>query len=118
MRHATNTLRNLNAWFPVGGIFGGVIGRCILTRGSTSLEASFENLVPCPSFNSLSGSCLPFFKIRHFLHLHFQCYDKSPPYPPPHSPTYPLPLLVLVFPCTEAYKVCKTNGPLFPLMAN
>jgi hypothetical protein len=26
--------------------------------------------------------------------------------------------LALVFPCTEAYKVCKTNGPLLPVMAN
>jgi hypothetical protein len=40
----------------------------------------------------------------------------------PHnlSPT-PLPthshFLTLTFPCTEAYKVCTTNGPLFPLMA-
>jgi hypothetical protein len=33
-----------------------------------------------------------FFKffIRYFPHLHFQCYPKSPPYPPPHSPTHPL----------------------------
>jgi hypothetical protein len=30
--------------------------------------------------------------IRYFPHLHFQCYPKSPPYPPPHSPTHPLPL--------------------------
>jgi hypothetical protein len=41
----------------------------------------------------------------------------------PHTllPT-PLPthshFLALVFPCSEAYKVCKTNGPLFPLMAD
>jgi hypothetical protein len=34
-----------------------------------------------------------FFLIRYFLHLHFKCYPKSPPYPPPHSPTHPLPLL-------------------------
>ena len=34
-------------------------------------------------------------------------------YPPPHSH-----FLDLTFPCTEAYKVCMTNGPLFPLMAN
>jgi hypothetical protein len=35
----------------------------------------------------------PFFKkIRYFPHLHFQCYPKSSPYPPPHSPTHPLPL--------------------------
>ena len=37
----------------------------------------------------------------------------------PHTP---LPthshFLALAFPCTEAYKVCKTNGPLFPLMAD
>jgi hypothetical protein len=26
--------------------------------------------------------------------------------------------LALVFPCTEAYKVCKTKGPLFPMMAD
>ena len=26
--------------------------------------------------------------------------------------------LVLAFPCTGAYKVCKTKGPLFPVMAN
>jgi hypothetical protein len=30
--------------------------------------------------------------IRYFPHLHFQCYPKSPPYPPTHSPTHPLPL--------------------------
>jgi hypothetical protein len=30
--------------------------------------------------------------IRYFPHLHFQCYPKSPPDPPSHSPTHPLPL--------------------------
>ena len=55
---------------------------------------------------------------RYFPHLHFQCYPKSPPYPPPT----PLPthshFLALAFPCTGAYKVCLTNGPLFPVMAD
>jgi hypothetical protein len=41
--------------------------------------------------------------------------------PIPLTPT-PLPtdshFLALAFPYTEAYKVCMTNGPLFPLMAN
>jgi hypothetical protein len=34
------------------------------------------------------------FFIRYFPHLHFQCYPKSPPYPPPPTPlpTHPLPL--------------------------
>jgi hypothetical protein len=42
------------------------------------------------------------FFIRYFLHLHFQCYPKSPPYPLPHSPTHPLPLLGPGVPWTEA----------------
>jgi hypothetical protein len=33
-----------------------------------------------------------FFLIRNFPPLHFQCYPKGPPYPPPQSPTHPLPL--------------------------
>jgi hypothetical protein len=48
----------------------------------------------------------PFF-IRYLAHLHFQCYTKSPPYPPTPTPlpTHS-PLLALAFPCTGAYKVC------------
>jgi hypothetical protein len=38
------------------------------------------------------------------------------------SPTTPLPthshFLALMFPSTEAYKVCKAKGPLFPVMAD
>jgi hypothetical protein len=36
---------------------------------------------------------------------------------PPPSP-YPPNFLALAFSCTGAYKVCLTNGPLFPVMAN
>jgi hypothetical protein len=40
----------------------------------------------------------------------------------PHTLQPPLPthshFLALAFSCTEAYKVCKTKGPLFPMMAN
>ena len=32
-----------------------------------------------------------FFIITYFPQLHFQCYPKSPPYPPPHFPTHPFP---------------------------
>ena len=42
------------------------------------------------------------------------------PIPFPHPA--PLPthsrFLVLAFPCTGAYKVCNTKGPLFPVMAD
>ena len=30
--------------------------------------------------------------ITYFPQLHFQCYPKSPPCPPPHFPTHPFPL--------------------------
>jgi hypothetical protein len=33
-----------------------------------------------------------FFFISYFPRLHFQCYPKGSPYPPPQSPTHPLPL--------------------------
>jgi hypothetical protein len=50
------------------------------------------------------------FLIRYFLHL-----------PPPPRPA-PLPthshFLALLFSCTGAYKVCKTKGPLFPMMTD
>jgi hypothetical protein len=64
-----------------------------------------------------------FFLIRYLFHLHFQCYPKSPLHAPPPTPL-PTPLathshfLALEFHCTEAYKVCMTNGPLFQLMAD
>jgi hypothetical protein len=59
------------------------------------------------------------FFIRYLAHLHFQCYTKSPPYPPTPTPlpTHS-PFLALAFPCTGAYKFCVSNGPLFPVMAD
>jgi hypothetical protein len=59
----------------------------------------------------------PFFLIRYFLHLHFKCYPKSPPYPLTLLPTHSH-FLALAFPCTETYKVCKTKGSLFPMMTD
>jgi hypothetical protein len=60
-----------------------------------------------------------FFFFTYFPQLHFQCYPKVPHTLPHHTP---LPthshFLTLEFPCTGAYKVCKSNGPLFPVMAN
>jgi hypothetical protein len=59
-----------------------------------------------------------FFLIRYLAHLHFQCYPKGPhTHPPNPLPTHS-PFLALAFPCTGAYKVCKSNGPLFAVMAD
>jgi hypothetical protein len=55
------------------------------------------------------------FFTRYLFHLHFQYYPKSPPLAPPPTHSH---FLALAFPCTEAYKVCMTNGPLFPVMAD
>jgi hypothetical protein len=67
---------------------------------------------------------IPFFK-KIFLYYVFSSItfpmlsQKSPiPFPPPT----PLPthshFLALAFPSTGAYKVCMSNGPLFPVMAD
>jgi hypothetical protein len=59
------------------------------------------------------------FLISYLFHLYFQCYPKSPPpTPPPTLPPTHFHFLALLFPCTEADKVCTTNGPLFSLMAD
>jgi hypothetical protein len=54
-----------------------------------------------------------FYFIRYFLYL-------SRKFPVPFPCPAPLPthshFLALAFPCTEAYKVCKTKGPLFPML--
>jgi hypothetical protein len=73
-----------------------------------------------PQVRILCLALSPIFKnifIMYFPHLHFQCYPKSPRYPPPHSPPTHSQFLALAFPCTGAYKVCKSSGPLFPVMA-
>ena len=54
---------------------------------------------------------LLFFLLGVFLVYIFNAIPKVP-----H--THPPPFLALVFPCTGAYKVCKSNGPLFPVMAD
>jgi hypothetical protein len=59
-----------------------------------------------------------FLFFKDFPRLHFQCYSRVPhTLPPTPLPTHSH-FLALAFLCTEAYKVCTTNGPLFPLMAN
>jgi hypothetical protein len=45
-------------------------------------------------------------------------YTLSLPPPRPALPPTHSHFLALAFPCTGAYKVCKTKGPLFPMMAD
>jgi hypothetical protein len=45
-------------------------------------------------YDALFFLFLKYFLIRYFLHLHFQCYPKSPPLPSPPTPIPP-PLTLL-----------------------
>jgi hypothetical protein len=63
-----------------------------------------------------------FYFFNIFLLVIFLIYISNAIPKVPIPPPTPLPthshFLALAFPCTGAYKVCKTNGPLFPLMAD
>jgi hypothetical protein len=60
-----------------------------------------------------------FFKLCIFLNY---ISNAIPKVPHTLAPPTPLPthshFFALAFPCTGAYKVCKSNGPLFPVMAD
>jgi hypothetical protein len=63
-----------------------------------------------------------FLKIYYLLHIFLNyisnAIPKVPHTPPPTSlPTHSH-FLALEFPCTGAYKVSMSNGPLFPVMAD
>jgi hypothetical protein len=58
-----------------------------------------------------------FFLLGIFLIYISNAIQKVPnTLPPQPLPTHSH-FLALAFPCTGAYKVCKSNGPLFPVMA-
>ena len=65
----------------------------------------------------------PAFVCRRLQHHKFECATRMLFNPSDDKETagmYPLIsiFLALVFPCTGAYTVCVSNGPLFPVMAN
>jgi hypothetical protein len=64
--------------------------KCIKMSSTKQRHKIFHWVLSFTHFHCFSSKL--FFLIRYFLHLHFQCYPKSPPYPPPNSPTHPLPL--------------------------
>jgi hypothetical protein len=71
----------------------------------------------CP-FQILFFFFIIFLKLGIFLVYIFNAIPKVPhTHPPNPLPTHS-PFLALAFPCTGAYKVCKSNGPLFAVMAD
>ena len=67
---------------------------------------------PAPFFQESAMSPCAFFDI-YFIYISNAIPKVSHTLPPTHPH-----FLALVFPCTGAYKVCVSNGPLFPVMAN
>jgi hypothetical protein len=66
--------------------------------------------------NNLSLFFLKIFLLGIFLIYISNAIPKVPhTLPPTPLPTH---FLALAFPCTRAYEVCKSNGPLFPVMAD
>jgi hypothetical protein len=67
-------------------------------------------------------SSLLFYFILFFIRYLFTFEMLSRKFPIPYPCPAPLPsnshFLALAFPCTGAYKVCNTMGPLFPVMAD
>ena len=51
-----------------------------LNSGPSACSANISPTTPSPAPDTVF-----FFLIRYSLHLHFKCYPKSPPYPPPPS---------------------------------
>jgi hypothetical protein len=66
-------------------------------------------------------SFLKIFNIFYYVlsSITFPMLSQKFPIPSPPLPYPPIPiLLALAFPCTGAYKVCVSNGPLFSVMAD
>jgi hypothetical protein len=67
-----------------------------------------------------ANMCILFFKVfllRIFLNYISNAIPKVPHNLPPTPLLTHSHFLALAFPCTGAYKVCLSNGPLFPVMA-
>jgi hypothetical protein len=63
----------------------------------------------------MTKKCEPFFLLRIFFNYISNAIPKVPP--PTPLPTHSH-FLALAFPCTGAYNVCLTNGPVFPVMTD
>jgi hypothetical protein len=72
-----------------------------------------------PLEDYLSCSFFNIFYYYVFSSITFRMLSQKSPIPSPPLPYPPIPIfLALAFPCTGAYKVCMSNGPLFAVMAD
>jgi hypothetical protein len=95
---------------------------CVLFDSVTSLRIIYSRSIHLPTnfMNSFFFCFLKFFFIYYvFSSMTFPMLSQKSPIPSPPLPYPPILIfLALAFPCTGAYKVCVSEGPLFPVMAN
>jgi hypothetical protein len=76
----------------------------------------------CCAFCLESTQQFPFFFFFFLGIFLIYIFNAIPKVPHTHPPPNPLPthcsFLALAFPCTGAYKDCKSNGPLFAVMTD
>ena len=98
IRHFSKSLLRLQGYNYKVGIFGMAGSSSRISPWKGSHQSLCRALVThsdvwLPGRELLDEWGFLLFFIRYFLHLHFQCYPKSPPDLHPHSPIHPLPLL-------------------------
>jgi hypothetical protein len=103
------------------------VAGCLEPENGAASEALWLSPVPeaaslCSPYSHLQTACLGvpviIFLIRFFFIYISNAISKVPHILPQTPLATHSPFLALAFPCTEAYKVCKTKGPHFPMMAN
>jgi hypothetical protein len=105
-------------------IMGWMVHLLVSAPNFVSVIPSMGILLPILGRNEVSTGWSPFLSFFSFLFLLriFLNYISNAIPKAPHT-LHPTPLpthshfLALAFPCPGAYKVCVSNGPLFPVMA-
>jgi hypothetical protein len=99
-----------------GKLWGGSLFVCLLACLFVCL---FNFLPPFLLIIQYGRSSILFFKLGiQFIYISNAIPNVPHTPPPPTPPPTHSYFLALAFPCTGAYKICMTNGPLFPLMAD
>ena len=96
----------------------------IVAHGEFALHSDFSTTIYVSAAIGFYNFdvCLFFILFYFWLGIFLIYVSKAIPKVPHTLPPTPLPthshFLALAFPCTGAYKVCMSNGSLFPVMAD
>ena len=93
----------------------------VIICGSTTVYVNFHSSKRKIDVPQTARVTFFFFNIFYYIFssVTFPMLSQKSPIPSPLLPYPPIPIfLALAFPCTGAYTVCVSNGPLFPVMAD